>query len=120
MDVSVAPIFHGYLVGDYHSIISLSFPSVDEGDATPVGMIHHSSGHHFSLTLSEFGVTIESLEEVPEGYEIPRPGCNSSHEHHHHDEVVEAILKQKRDVEYLASNGTQISWILLTLRSRCE
>lgn len=75
---------------------------MEDGDATPVGMMHHSSGNHFSLELStEFGLTLKELESVPEGVNIPRPGCNTTHEHHHHDEDLELSFKKRQQ-----ANGT--------------
>jgi hypothetical protein len=92
----VAPIFHGYLVEDYQTIISFSFPYLGDGDATPVGMMHHSTGEHYSLSLSEdFGIVVVDLEPMPEGVEIPRPLCNTSDSHHHTADIDEIVKKRE-------------------------
>lgn len=101
--VERAPIFHGYSHNDRHTIIAFSFPNVDEGDATPVGMVHHSSGAHFSLSLSDvFGLSMAPLDAAPEGAHPPLPGCNTTSEHHHHS-VGE--FSKKREAEAYYANG---------------
>eukprot|EP01127_Copromyxa_protea_P010054 TRINITY_DN2412_c1_g6_i1.p1 TRINITY_DN2412_c1_g6~~TRINITY_DN2412_c1_g6_i1.p1 ORF type:complete len:709 (-),score=102.30 TRINITY_DN2412_c1_g6_i1:809-2935(-) len=111
--VNIAPIFHGYLVNDSYTLLTISFPNLEEGDASPLGMVHHSNGLHSSLSFdNEFGITVQEVEATSEGASVRHTQCNTTSEHHsEHHHHHEEHLSEKRGS--IGVNGLPIGTIPL-------
>eukprot|EP01127_Copromyxa_protea_P011653 TRINITY_DN294_c0_g1_i1.p1 TRINITY_DN294_c0_g1~~TRINITY_DN294_c0_g1_i1.p1 ORF type:complete len:1674 (-),score=432.23 TRINITY_DN294_c0_g1_i1:61-4824(-) len=88
------PVFHGYAVDDHSSIMAIAFPSLNDEDLTPQGMVHLSTGEHRMFVHTEtHGLSLRSIEKKKRGEEEVPFKCDTKdgdeHEHDHEHEQIE-------------------------------